>query len=282
MNIIIVPKQEFCDRKGGYCKSSCIEQKYDNLFKQYECFLTTINIYYHKNSKQPEKKKSNYYQERPLKDSKKSFQCFWNILNESNYQKILHKLKFQVNDDNIKAISDDIIKNAIIHNSYRRYFIIILKELLNMTKTSLVIDTLEAYFQKYIQHELYIYKADDTIQTSYDTFCEQQKHKQKTLSTNTLLIDIVRSIPTINLDIHKYISKILQNLQTNLDDEYHVDMYLNMVMDLMQYYNDYIYHQMVKWDIMVDDIQSLKNKFLVEKVNLTLRKAQQNPELLCH
>jgi hypothetical protein len=281
MNIIIVPKKDFIDRKAGYCKSSCIEQKYDNLFKKYECFLKSINIYYHKNSKQPEKKKTSYYKDRPLKDSKKSLQCFWNILNESNYQKIIHKLKFQVNDDNAKAISDDIIKNAVIHCSYRRYFILILKEIMNMTNKEFVTDTIERYFQSYINNELYIYKLDDKIQSSYDIFCEQQKHKQKTLSTNTLLFDIVKAIPSLNINVDEYINKILFNLEVDLNDEYHVDLYLHMIMDLLKYNNDISRYTIINWDIIADNIISLKNKFLIDKVKITLRKVLENPELHC-
>lgn len=261
------------ERKNNYESSSCIKTKYESLLKQYECFLKPNNLYYHKYNKGNDQKKR-VYPERLSREPKKTLQSLWNVLNESNYQKICHKLKFLVNDDNVSHIISDILKNAILHTHYRKYFIIVLNDFMLLTNKDVALNVINAFYKDIIDSNGYGYIDNNITETEYDLFCSKQKHKTKALNTNMLILELIQKVQGIDFDRKSYISYLLSNFKKNQNDDYYVDLYLNMLVDICgnasMIPSEFDEIKTFDFAFVNENDRCLKNKFLVEKVNSLL------------
>ena len=274
MNFIIVSPSQFYDRKDNYEPSSCVRTKYDTILKKYECFLKSNNLYYHKYNKGGEQKKRTF-PDRPVREPKKTLQSLWNVLNESNYHKICHKLKFLVNDGNLNHIVTDILKNAILHSTYRKYFVIVLNDLITVCNKEVAMKIISEFYEDYISNNRYEFaRCDDMTDNEYDIFCKKQKHKQMTLNTNLLFLELVDKVMGVDIDIDDYISSLISNIEEKVDDEYYVDLILNMIIDVCEKYRTNVLNSKSMIYGRLESIskhnKSLKNKFLIEKINKAL------------
>lgn len=276
MNFIVVNPDQFYERKDNYEPSSCIKSKYDALLKKYECFLKSNNLYYHKYNKGGETKKRTF-PDRPAREPKKTLQSLWNVLNESNYHKICHKLKFLVNESNLTHIVTDILKNAVLHSTYRKYFVIVLNDLISICNKDVAMNTISEFYKDYIANNRYEFPASEgTPSNEYDLFCKKQKHKQMTLNTNLLFMELVDRISDVDINIDNYISLLIGNINGKEEDEYYVDLILNMIIDVCDRYKVNILNCKANVYDSLECIKkhnkSLKNKFLIEKIYTLLGK----------
>lgn len=270
MNIIIIPVDIFLQRKENYEKSSCIKSKYDAMHAKYECFLKANNLYFHKYNKNDQLLKKRNYSERPQREPKKTLQSLWNILNESNYQKITHKLKFLINEENLVHVVTDLLKNSIIHSTYRKYFLLILSDVLANNNKEVVLRTIHDFYNDYIGHRKYELPVVD-VENDYDLFCRKQKHKQTVINTNKLFMDIAETIPELEIDISgAYVDMLFVNLEKEKDDEFYIDLYLNIMIDCVTKYKDSFIKKSVVLNEVLKDNVSMKNKFMIEKFNTLL------------
>ena len=275
MNFIVVNKDQFLDRKNNYEISSCIKNKYNELLKHYECFQKSNNLYFHKYNKNNDQRKRSY-PDRSVREPKKTLQSLWNVLNESNYLKKCHKLMFLFNEDNLIHIVSDILKNAVIHSCYRKYFIIVLNDLIGISNRDVALSVINAFYHGIIDGSGYIYVQDSnaikniipvTTDTEYDIFCKKQKHKTKCLNTNMLVIEIINNVEGIDFNMNDYIMYLLSSLLVSNDDFY-IDIYLNMIIDICSNKNLNTLDLIRQFDfsLIQDHNKSLKNKFLIERI----------------
>lgn len=266
MSLTIITCQEFLDRIDTYQKDANITQKYAELFSRYECFSKPNNVYFHKFNKGYDKKPRNVFGIKP-KESKKTLQSLWNVLNESNYQKVSHKLKFMVNEDNVTQVVKDIIKNAVLHSTYRKYFLKLLRDLLGFAKEEYIYITISDYFHNYIDGQLFKKENGfNNTENKYDIFCTQQKHKKMTLNINVLLIDIIKEFPEIKINMFPYIDSIIDLIKC--DEDFYQDLGLNLMIDICTTpeYVEYISKYDIDWNEIISRGSSSKIKFLVEKI----------------
>jgi hypothetical protein len=270
MNIIIIPVDIFLQRKENYEKSSCIKSKYDAMHAKYECFLKANNLYFHKYNKNEQVLKKRNYSDRPPKEPKKTLQSLWNILNESNYQKITHKLKFLINEDNLVHVVTDILRNSIIHATYRKYFLLILTDILSNNNKEIVIKTIKDFYNDYISNRKYEFPVTG-VENDYDLFCRKQKHKQTVINTNKLFMDIVDMIPELGIDISgEYVDMLFTNLEKEKDNEFYIDLYLNIMIDCVSKYKESFIKKSLLLNEVLKENVSMKNKFMIEKFNALL------------
>lgn len=270
MNVIIIPIDVFAKRKEDYEKSSCIKSKYEAIHAKFECFSKANNLYFHKYNKNDQVLKKRHYPDRPQREPKKTLQSLWNILNESNYQKITHKLKFLINEDNLSHVVNDILKNAIIHATYRKYFLLVLTDVLSNNNKEVVLRTVREFYNDYIGNRKYELIVKDT-ENDYDLFCRKQKHKQTVMNTNKLFMDIVESIPELDIDISgEYVDMLLVNLEKEKTDEFYIDLYLNIMIDCVSRYKESFINKSVRLNEVLKENVSMKNKFMIEKFNTLL------------
>jgi hypothetical protein len=171
-----------------------------------------------------------YHEKKPLK---KTFTMLWNTLNEGNYTKISHRLRFIVNDENYKVAIRELIEMSILHSIYRRYFLHLLMDIIQIQG-----DKAKEYVKEYVttfQESYWVLQTPkDCTMPAYELFCKQQKHKVKMLHTIEFLID-VSLLNIIDIDL-LWIWNTLLHAYHDIPhcDTYYIDLVLNSMMTLLQ------------------------------------------------
>jgi hypothetical protein len=164
-----------------------------------------------------------------------------------------------VSNDNISTVIKDIISNAIIHSIYRKYFILLLKDISQMGYSDTTTKEILNCFNDFIDNQKYIFlkKPNDD---EYTCFCDEQKHKTKVLNTIMFFVDVKESFKLDEMNFDYYIQHTIEHVTSPTCDAFHLNMYLTILHILSD-----------KFDILPDKVQDvnihcMKNKFLKEKL----------------
>lgn len=262
---ITIKKEEFLKRKECFEVQEQIVGKYEALISKYECFVKSTYSF----KKSHDKKRHYVPEKKHFINNRSSFTSLWNLLNEGNYTKICHKLKFMISTENVGKVINDLVNMSIMHSIYRKYFILILKDVLKSYEkcgSYVIINNIVSQFR-----ENYIILPTSMMsqKEEYDVFCAMQKHKQKILNTYSFLMDIIDHIDVSIVDIINLTSDIFSKY---VHEEYYFDLLINILIVLAGTYKIEVAEQVAKLsDILaVSSDTCTKNKFLVEKiVNMT-------------
>jgi hypothetical protein len=247
-------RQVFKDRRDIFERNLNISAKYTQLFQRYDCF-TNINQNFVKHHGKANDKRKNYHErERP-----RTFQSLWNTLNDTNYHKISKTIKFMISNDNISTVVNDIISNAIIHSIYRKYFILLLKDISHIGYSDTVTKEIIHFFNDFIDNQKYIFQKK-LVDDEYSYFCDEQKHKTKVLNTIMFLVDVKECFKLDDMNFDSYIKHTIEHVTSPTCDAFHLNMYLTILHILSD-----------KFVIIPDKLQDvnihcMKNKFLKEKL----------------
>jgi hypothetical protein len=277
--VYTISSEAFLRRQQTFTKDDAVEAKYKSLFQKYECFNKLI--YYHKgNTIKHVEKPKRVTQKTPNEDKKnpkKSFTNLWNILNESNYQKISHRIKFMLNENNIDNVIQDILSAAITHNIYRKYFLLLLNDIMVYSRQSGLFEhtqkTLIGMLEDYGSKHFVLEEIPCTV-PEYDKFCKMQKHKLRVIQLVLLLIDIVDHDLLKNAMITFYTPQYIwqkceKYLLPHIHDEYYLDILLNCILHMYENKSIWIEvkpHARTVLDNIRLSTMSMKMVFLIEKV----------------
>lgn len=240
---------------------SDIVQKYAQLFASYECFskLPTAapnafnkskvsKSFPHDNDRR-RKESSLRLHEKPLH---KALIGLLNILNNTNYTKVLTKIKILSSTDNITTICDSIIKKGVMEPMYCSLFVRLLDDVAKSLSYQKEVQTVVNNFMDDFVSNKLVYLKSPTHTDDYSEFCAEQKHKTCIISANAFILQLFIKTSYVSLPIASYIGKICGLLKfyiTNWDD-FHVDMLLHVLIDIgKSFKSEMIQH--------VDDLQSL-------------------------
>jgi hypothetical protein len=265
----LITKDTFILRENTFVLNSPLKTKYDNIIKDHECFHAkpAPTHYVHKARFVKKPQHNSHHEGRTMKDPVKSMQCLFNILNDSNYSKIFHKMKFLVSNDNLISVINKILKCGVTHKTYRKHFLRLILDLFHIWDREAISTTIKEFFNDFIMNNkrLCMEKTDTT--TDYDVFCLEQKHKQKMLNTNMLLLDAYDMFAgKINVDVEGCVARVMQELQEVIMEDRLIDIFLQMLVQ-------YAEHKTINMTEHKDTIVALpkhhlsvKNRFLFENV----------------
>lgn len=283
----IVTPEEFKHRKQSFVPDEGVQAKYDALFAKYECFNTLI--YHHKGNTIKSNDRvnlrrhvsnqmnSSHHHNHEKRTPKKTFTSLWNTLNESNYDKVSHKLKFMVNDDNFQQVIKELISMSIMHHIYRKQFLALTKDVMSQQTngTSALHNTLSEFSGDY-----WLLKHENNTHM-YDVFCLQQKHKHKVINTIAILMDIsnvFHDIISID-DIWNRVCSCYVDVAGH--DIYYLDILLNIILRMCETMrgHKHIAVHMMETLFALDAAplvqQDMKIKFLKEKATQSLHRLVQ-------
>lgn len=225
-----------------------LETKYETLFKKYECF-TKVQTFVPRHPRPPPVPK------RPLEKKKRSLQSLWNILNETNYLKVAHKLRFMVQDDNVQHTVEDLVKHAILHVSYRKYFLLVLQD---MHKHHAAYPHVQALYRNFLSSQDYLLKVPADMMTEYDLFCHRQKKKQHIVNSTLLYLDLSSFV---SIDIGEYAASITDCIVAQTPE---LDLYIQVLIEICKVYPEL--KPRLDWRALIAQTTSSKTKFLIEKL----------------
>lgn len=234
MNDILLSIDDFEKRKDRFKLDEQVRDRYQKLFSKYECFNKLV--YFHKGTTTskhlseatPRVRKSPMSYTHERKSPKKTLTMLWNTLNESNYTKISHRLRFMVNHDNINTVMQELVQMAIFHSIYKKYFVLLLKDVLAMASPrDSAIDILKKIIVSF-DKSYFILDTNDRS-ASYDDFCKQQKHKHKVSSTIEFLIDAT-TMDALDFKLNTIWEKLASYyIEVSKEDPYYYDILLHCI-----------------------------------------------------
>lgn len=269
--VVIVVREAFLVRQDNYVRSNTTYSKYNTLFKEYDCFSTKLaSPPPHRHHHRHHPRKVNHYNDHPpraARDPKKMLQNLFNVLNDSNYTKILHKLKFLVSNDNLVGIVKDVLQNGVRHQTYRKHFIRLIMDLMHIWDKEVIGDTVTQYFEDFMRSQKRLPMDNTLCLNEYDLFCAQQKHKQYILNTNLLFLDAYDMFAgKIHFNMDMYLNHIIMEMNEVKNNDELIDLFLHMLGQFADRHSLRLspYKQHIL-DLPVTTL-SVKNRFLIEKI----------------
>lgn len=223
-DIIVIERDQFILLRKLYEQNPSLWAKYENIYKTYACFNTTIvitpkNTYSLKQNKTNQKVdiSRRICKERVVKDIDRTLMNIMNILNEKNYNKMLSRIRIIKDEENIQKIVHLILKmcsHQLIYIDLYMKFLNDIKDYSNSTELYIINNTINEYCNNFIKNREWI--IDSPID-NYDWFCDYQKLKIKVLSINIIIFKLFKMF-NIDIDINDYMSKLMEDLKDTNDD----------------------------------------------------------------
>lgn len=231
-DIIIIEHSSFVEFKNNISEDdNAVKLKYEGLYKKYNCFSIspptpyTHNITFKKNY--PNKKNNNHHEKvyfQPKhkdKDLNKIIRGILNIINKSNYTRMLNRIRLIKTEKNILIITQEILSTSAFQGCYLHIFMKLLSDLVNFCSESektIVELTVNEYIDTYMLEKKWL---NNLITKEYNDFCNTKKFKTMVIAQNKTIIELA-NIFHINYNIHKHSENLLDDLkkalQKNDDD----------------------------------------------------------------
>lgn len=122
---------------------------------------------------------------------------------------------------------------SIVHNIYHKQFLSLVKDVIAMSSNK---DTSSLALKSAISDfsEKYWILTIDSGTNMYDTFCMEQKHKQKIMNTITILLEIVYMFADV-LTLDDVWARIVDAyLHVSKSDIYYLDIFLNIIVKISE------------------------------------------------
>jgi len=260
--LITINPIDFIVRKNTYTPNQSILDKYSFIIGRHSCFREETASHYshhHPNNhtfnadsrektlhyKRHTKKKhiicNNISQPPPFltphkdKDSLRLIMGLLNVINTDNYSKIFMKLRLLIDNDNLPKLVDVILEKCCIATIFVNIYIKLLEDIGNIFDISYnIFKWVDSAKTKIILKETNIGTLD-----SYDEFCRLQKHKLYVAGMTTTLIKLTKACLINNTYINDYFDFVERKI-TNLEDEYYLDIYLNIMIDICKAYKEFL------------------------------------------
>lgn len=213
-DIIIIPVSVFLAYKDKVPVK--ILTKYEELYKKYACFSTTITYMPSKFAHTETKAISRITHKG--KDVKTVMRGILNVLNRSNYQKMCTKIRLLKNEQNLNYIIKEIIRMSISQLFYLEFFIKLLNDILDFstdTEKRLINQVINDFIATVLTEKKWLF---ETSISEYEAFCGYIKHKNTIIAQHMLILELAK-IPNIHFDLGKYISMLVMDLEECLKYE---------------------------------------------------------------
>jgi len=228
MDIIIIDKSDFLNRKPKEINNEVLFKKYDEIFKKYTCFSSNyinnfINLknknknIYNNSSYKPNK----YYKEDKKQDLGRIMTNLLNIVNTQNYNKIMKKIQLIKSTENVGIIIKELLDKCCIQIFFLDIYIKLLKDIINISNDNeleIIFHTINSYVNQYI--DTIIYKINqcslliDGV-TEYESFCTNQKMKNILFAKN-MIIQQLMFLFKLDKSSSYYINILINDLKDNL------------------------------------------------------------------
>ena len=235
-DIIIVKPVEFVQRKDIAIDASIVE-KYKSFFQQYNCFSDNAVVVV-----QPVISK--VIKRHPIASSKKDKSVkkimlgILNVINETNYKKMLLKAKIFVSSDNLKEVFQEILEKCSFQVFYLSIYSSFIKDLvqsLSDSERQVAMNVINQFLSEFIKegYMLQIPKTED----SYHDFCIMQKNKMLIVSKTMILIELsinttYVTIVTLQAFTDKVFSDLLNEMNKPQNNSEIISTFLQILLEL--------------------------------------------------
>lgn len=120
----------------------------------------------------------------------KKVKTILNVLNASNFEKLIHKLKFVIDDHNVEEVVCLILSTAVSQYFFVKVFVNLLLEISNIYRPT-VRKSVATFIENYLNMNLASRMILEDNLSEYDIFCQVQKEKTQKISTGMLIVHLI-------------------------------------------------------------------------------------------
>jgi hypothetical protein len=264
-DIISITSAEFYNLKNNPLNPVIVE-KYVTLFVQYSCFFDNAPVIVQTHVRQNVKRHNHTpnNSRREHKTVKKIILGILNIINDSNYKKLVLKIKMMITPENIVEVMTEILDKCVYQIFYIGIYFNLIKDLMNSfsdQERGLSIVCINDFFNEFVISKKYILDSFKT-EDHYHDFCMTQKQKMMILAKNMMLLEFLKYtkyIEKINIESYSMLifNSFLEQFSVNIEI---ADVLLQMIVEMSK--------QKIKFDI--QKLKCLKTnqklKFMIETI----------------
>lgn len=282
-DIIVITIEEFNTIKNNVNTNLQIKEKYDSIFNKYECFFKT-NI--GTNGIIPKKTHPNKKEQQPydivhkslhvkkIKTTAQEVTGLVNIMNRQNYNKILSKFRFLISRENIETVMNDILTKCCLQIVYKDLYMKLIMDLIELSGyEDIISNIILTFYNNYINNNQIEFDCKNGS-CGYDLFCNQQKHKTLVLAKNILIVDLFK-YKLLKNDINDYITNMISYCKSCMNDEYHLDIILTMLLHILNMnivINNNSYNELTNiLDNVLDNCPNKKIIFIIDNLYSVLK-----------
>jgi hypothetical protein len=211
-------------------RDASIESKYMEIFSKYDCFNKVCTAPVTKNKPRVLHYNPRVQRHKPLE---KVILSTINVINTDNYDKMLNRFRLLATKDNISTIIREILNKCCMQIFFLNIFVRLISDLKRTSGfKDEITGEIKSFVNKFVDEKEYLYRAKSNIvDSTYDKFCSEQKHKNYTLSKNMLIVELYKA-KLATFDIQVYFTIIYQEL-IRLEKTYN-DMFVQMLLDIVR------------------------------------------------
>jgi hypothetical protein len=251
--------------------------KYDGLFKNYACFSVSLTptftpiqrptIEHIKPQQKHNRRKEHDNRSRKKKDINLVIRGLLNVINKSNYQKMVNKIRLIKSETNIGTIFNEILHVCTVQSYFIDIFIQLIFDIIDVCtdgEKKIAAQALNAFVNSIVSEKRWMnrYIMDpNKTGSDYDVFCDFVKNKKRVLAEHTMILRF-QSFPCAVVDVQKYADTLVKDLDTCLDmkDEPQCILILQML----------IYFAKMPRPIILVDIPDLLSKTFTKKLQFVV------------
>ena len=250
--INILTKKEFVAKANTANEINTINEKYLTIFAKYNCFNDVVAQSFVPQSSSSQHFKPFYGSgskkqyvgkfhtshashpcniRKPLsKDIIHSIIGFLNVINTDNYNKIFSKIRIGLERNNVEFVTKTILEKCCTATIFVNVYIKLMDDINNIYTNKHIIQDHVISFRSRVKFEQSNNHCD-----AYDLFCKKQKHKLFVIGMNTTVIKLCKA-GLIDWDILKSHYDHFQEIVLTADNEYDLDLGINIIIDLAKAY----------------------------------------------
>lgn len=259
----------FLKVKEGFEVPAEVKQKYDTLFNETECFQSTgfVTKPYIKrvDKRAPLPRKTFARAARKIFSAGdlphiKKVKTILNVMNVSNYDKQLNKLKFIIEDRNVEEIAWVIIDTGVLQFFYVKLYVNLLNDIAsNQGYKTVILKVIETFVDDFVGKRLMAQSPQDINLSEYDMFCVLQKDKTTKVSSGMLILYLIKQ-GLITRDIYWYLEKLIDYCNAGEEDEHIMDIVLNILLESKKI-NGHVVSYPVQWVARCSKVNKLRFLF---------------------
>lgn len=291
IDIIIINESIFLENKKtkeADAIITTIQEKYNEIFKKYPCFSATqVNSFipttksieqqqfyrnYSNNKKQfhKENESINPFISKKPKELERIILGILNVLNHSNYNKMLTKIRLIKSDNNIAIIINEILQKCSMQIFYINIYMKLLKDIINLCtdqEKKIVFENINLYVNQYIILNEWMNEYIINIDDEYNSFCIKQKQKATLIAKNIMIYNLI-TLFNLTKNIKDYSMIIINDLKLNIENKNEdCSILLFQMLIFITKTEKKIIKEIGNWDFdyIHSKISSNKFKFIVEE-----------------
>jgi hypothetical protein len=160
---------------------------------------------------------------RKPRDIHRTIMGIFNVLNKSNYGKLLTKVRLMKTESNIGMIMNGLLDTCVLQIFYLGIYMDFLSNIVENSceaEKDIIMKTIENCIETFAREKAWLHQDDQANDASYEAFCDHQKARNTIVAKNMMVIELVHLFPDIKCSFtaKSHVDNLRQDLLSALEN----------------------------------------------------------------